>query len=415
MNLLWIAISLLLLPALWIVAWPLRRAQAVHDAQHAYEVEESNDAQNVAIYRRRLASLEQALAQGEIDAKRFEESRLELDRSLLEDTEAQRRSPLKAAKAGRWVVLVTMIALVVASLLWYQREGAQDDLALYAIQHEVMNAPNGSMTMLVERLEGQIAQQPDNPKLWMALFPLYRDSGRFDAAIDALQRLIALEGRQTELLAQLAQMKFFAADRKLTSEVKALADEVLAKAPRQPTVLGLLGIEAFEGGRYEQAIAHWREAIAGFDDEAAAEVLRNGIAIAQQRLGIAPERASVASSAGDGPSLAVKVSLEKGLEERVAPEDTVFVVARDTAGELPPLALERATVADLPLEVILDDSDAMAPSARLSQVDEVQLTVRVSSSGQAMAQPGDLIGQAGPIKLDDQNGPVDIIIDRVVD
>ncbi|WP_227368978.1 c-type cytochrome biogenesis protein CcmI [Halomonas sp. M20] len=415
MNLLWIAFALLLLPALWIVAWPLRRAQAVRDAQHAYEVEESNDAQNVAIYRRRLASLEQALAQGEIDAKRFEESRLELDRSLLEDTEAQRRSPLKAAKAGRWAVLVTMIALVAGSVLWYQQEGAEDDLVLYAIQHEVMNAPDGSRAMLVERLEGQIAQQPDNPKLWMALFPLYRDSGRFDAAIDALQRLITLEGRQTELLAQLAQMKFFAADRKLTGEVKELADEVLAKAPRQPTVLGLLGIEAFEGGRYEQAIAHWREAIAGFNDEAAAEVLRNGIAIAQQRLGITPERASVVSSTENGPSLAVKVSLEKGLKERVAPEDTVFVVARDTAGELPPLALERATVADLPLEVTLDDSDAMAPSARLSLVDEVQLTVRVSSSGQAMAQPGDLTGQAGPIKLGDRNGPVEITIDRVVD
>nr|WP_298414851.1 c-type cytochrome biogenesis protein CcmI [uncultured Halomonas sp.] len=415
MNLLWIAFALLLLPALWIVAWPLRRAQAVHDAQHAYEVEESNDAQNVAIYRRRLASLEQALAQGEMDAKRFEESRLELDRSLLEDTEAQRRAPLKAAKAGRWAVLVTMIAVVLGSLLWYQREGAQDDLALYAIQHEVMNAPNGSMTMLIERLEGQIAQQPDNPKLWIALFPLYRDNGRFDAAIDALERLIALEGRQTELLAQLAQMKFFAADRKLTSEVKELADEVLAKAPRQPTVLGLLGIEAFEGGRYEQAIVHWRKAIAGFDDEAAAEVLRNGIAIAQQRLGITSEGASVASSTESGPSLAVKISLEKGLEGQVAPEDTVFVVARDTAGELPPLALERATVADLPLEVTLDDSDAMAPSARLSQVDEVQLTVRISSSGQAMAQPGDLTGQAGPIKLDDRNGPIEITIDQVVD
>ncbi|WP_048308386.1 c-type cytochrome biogenesis protein CcmI [Halomonas sp. PR-M31] len=428
MNLLWIAFGLLLLPALWIVAWPLRRAQAVHDAQHAYEVEESNDAQNVAIYRRRLISLEQALARGEIDAKRFEESRLELDRSLLEDTEAQRRPPLKAAKAGRWAVLATMIALVVGSLLWYQREGAQDDLALYAIQHEVMNAPDGSMTMLIERLEGQIARQPDNPKLWIALFPLYRDSGRFDAAIDALQRLIALEGRQTELLAQLAQMKFFAADRKLTGEIEELADEVLAKDPRQPTVLGLLGIEAFEDGRYEQAIAHWRKAIAGFDDEASAKVLRDGIAVAQQRLGIAPgeaasdksasEQAAQASNTPDstsGPSIKVNISLEDKLKDQASPEDTVFVVARDVAGELPPLALERATVADLPLEVTLDDSDAMAPSARLSQVDEVQLTVRVSSSGQAMAQPGDLTGQAGPIKLDDKDSPIDIIIDRVVD
>lgn len=425
MNLLWIAFGVLLLPALWIIAWPLRRAQAVRDAQDAYEVEESNDAQNVAIYRRRLASLEQANARGEIDAERFEESRLELDRSLLEDTEAQRRSPLKAAKAGRWAVLLVMIGVVVASLFWYEQEGAEDNLTLYAIQREVMNAPDGSRAMLIDRLEGQIAQQPDNPKLWVALFPLYRDSGRFDAATDALDRLIALEGRQVELLAQLAQMKFFAADRAVTADVKELTDEVLAKDPRQPTVLGLLGIEAFESGRYEQAIAHWRKAIAGFDDEASAKVLRDGIAIAQQRMDIAPEQTAPgqsaskqtnnATSAQSGPSLKVKVSLEDALKDKAAPADTVFVVARDTAGELPPLALERATIADLPLEVTLDDSDAMAPSARLSQVDEVQLTVRVSSSGQAMPQPGDLAGQAGPVKLDDQNDPVEVTIDRVVD
>ncbi|MGC3872793.1 c-type cytochrome biogenesis protein CcmI [Halomonas sp. GXIMD04776] len=415
MNLLWIALGVLLLPALWILAWPLKRARAVHAAQHAYEAEESNDAQNVAVYQRRLASLEQAHSRGEIDAKRFEESRLELDRSLLEDTEAQRRSPLKTATAGRWMVLLAMIAVVVISLLWYQQEGAQDDLALYAIQRDVMSAPDGSVKMLIERLETQIDQQPDNPKLWVALFPLYRDSGQFDEAIDALERLIVLEGRRVELLAQLTQMKFFAADRTLTDEVQNLADEVLAKDPRQPTVLGLLGIEAFEHGRYEQAIAHWRKAIAGFDDEEAAQVLRNGIAIAQQRLGITPERASAATSAGEGPSLAVKVSLDDALKDQAAPGDTVFVVARDSAGELPPLALERATVADLPLEVTLDDSDAMAPSARLSQVDEVQLTVRVSASGQAMPQPGDLAGQAGPIQLDGQNETVDILIDRVVD
>ncbi|SHE61473.1 cytochrome c-type biogenesis protein CcmH [Modicisalibacter ilicicola DSM 19980] len=415
MNLLWIALGLLLLPALWIIALPLRRARAVHEAQHAYEEQDLDAAQNVAVYQRRLASLEQAHARGDIDAKRFEESRLELDRSLLEDTEESRRAPLKAPGAGRWVVPVVMVLVVVASLLWYQREGAQDDLALYTIQREVMNAPNGSMAMLIERLESQIDHQPENPKLWMALFPLYRDSGRLEAAIDALERLIALEGRRVELLAQLAQMKFFAANRTLTAEVQGLVDETLDEDPRQPTVLGMLGIEAFEHGRYEEAIDHWRRAIAGFDDEEAAGVLRNGIAIAQQRLGITPERPNTAGNAATGPSLSVSVSLAESLVERADPQDTVFVVARDSAGELPPLALERATVADLPLEVTLDDSDAMAPSARLSQVDEVRLTVRVSASGQATPQPGDLAGEAGPVALGDQTGPVDIVIDRVVD
>lgn len=414
MNLLWLVLGLLLLPALWLLMLPLRRARAVHDAQQNYEAEARTDKQNVTIYRQRLESLEAARERGEIDAERFAESQLELDRSLLEDTEGQRRVPLKSARSGRILIPLVMVALVVVSLLWYQREGAEGDLALYAVQQEVLNSPDGSLTMLIERLEDQAERQPDNPKVWMSLFPLYRDSGRFDQAAQALQQLIELEGRQVALVAQLAQIKFFANQRTLTDEVRALADEALSKDPRQPTVLGMLGIEAFDQARYEQAIEYWRRAIAGFGEGGSAEALREAINVAQQHMGASAERATSAdANSQQGPSLTVRVSLAEALRERAGPNDTLFIVARDVAGELPPLAIQRATVADLPLEVTLDDGDAMLPQATLSQVDEVRLNVRISSSGQATPQPGDLMGEAGPLTLDGQ-APIEISIDRVV-
>lgn len=412
MNLLWIALGLLLLPALWLIVLPLRRAAEVHDAQQAYETEQRDEAQNVAVYRRRLASLEAARERGEIDATRFEESRLELDRSLLEDTEARRHSPLKSPRAGRVLVPVLLVVLVVTSLVWYQREGAEGDLALFAARQEVANSPDGSLPMLIERFEEQAERQPGNPKVWLSLFPLYRDSGQFEKAIAALEQLIELEGRQVNLLAQLAQMEFFVANRTLTDDVQMLVEEVLEQDPRQPTVLSMLGLEAFDHGRYEEAIDYWRRAIAGMNNPDSAEALRNGIAAAQQRLGIEPEEAG---SGNEGPSLNVSVSLAERLRSLVSEGDTVFVVARDVKSELPPLAIERATVADLPFEVTLDDSDAMAPVASLSKVDEVNLTVRISPSGQAMPQPGDLVGRAGPVTLGDVQGPVSVVIDGIVD
>ena len=63
----------------------------------------------------------------------------------------------------------------------------------------------------------------------------------------------------------------------------------------------------------------------------------------------------------------------------------------------------------------LDDDDAMAPQARLSQVAELRLTVRVSASGEATPQPGDLIGEAGPVTLGEADSPIDVTIDRVVE
>ncbi|MBR9879274.1 MAG: c-type cytochrome biogenesis protein CcmI [Gammaproteobacteria bacterium] len=415
MNLLWLGIALVLLPALWLVILPLRRTRPLHDAQQAFEAKQRTDAQNVAVYRQRLASLETAHARGELDTARVEEGRLELERSLLEDTQVRRRTPLKSPQAGRLLVPLVMVALVVASLLWYQREGAEGDLALYAVHQEVRNSPDGSLTMLIERLEEQAKRQPDNPKVWMSLFPLYRDGNRGRDAIAAIERLIELEGRQPSLLAQLAQIQFFVANRSLTDEVQALVDEILGQDPRQPTVLGMLGIHAFDRARYEEAIDYWRRAIAGFDDPGSAEALREGIAVAQQRLDASSDQVDAHQAAQDGASLAVRVGLAESLRERAAPGDTVFVIARDVAGELPPLAVERVTVSDLPLELTLGDNDAMTPRARLSQVNEVRLTVRVSASGEATPQLGDLVGEAGPVTLGESDSPVEISIDRIVE
>ncbi len=409
MTALWIAFALLLVPALWLLVLPLRRAGAVARALADDEAGERTNRQNVAVYRRRLASLEAARGRGEIDDARFEEDRLELERSLLDDTEASRRASLKPAGDGRWLVPVAMVALVVASAAWYHWEGAEGDLALYRLQQQVMADPEASLPQLIERLEAEAARQPDNPNVWRSLFPLYRDSGRVAQADRALTRLLELEGRRPWLLAELAQLRYFAAGRELSPNVQALIDEALAADPAQPTVLGLLGIEAFESADYEAAIDHWRRAIAGMNDAESAEALRQGIRTAQRRLGQPPE-------AADGPGLRVRVSLSPELADRLDADTAVFVVARDAAGELPPLAVARTTLGALPTTLTLDDGDAMAPMARLSQVDEARLVARVSASGQADPRPGDLVGRHAPVAVGEGDGdPVELIIDTIVE
>ncbi|MEQ6917113.1 c-type cytochrome biogenesis protein CcmI [Halomonas aquatica] len=414
MTLLWIALALLLLPALWLLVTPLRRAASVSAAQRDFEANDRTTDQNLAIYRRRLASLEAAHERGDIDAGRVEEDRLELERSLLEDTEHLERAPLKPAGSGKLMVPVVMVAVVLASVIWYLQEGAEGDLALYMVQQQVMNDPEASLPVLIQRLEEQADRQPDNPNVWRSLFPLYRDSGRIDAATRTLERLVELEGRQPWLLAELAQIRYFAAGREMTDDVQTLVDEVLAMDSSQPTVLGMLGIDAFDDGDFEAAIGHWRRAIAGMQDPNAAEALREGIRVAQRRLGVAPGEA--APAAAEGPGIAVRVRLADDLDGRLGADASVFVVARDLAGELPPLAVVRARLGELPLTVVLDDADAMAPMARLSQVDRARLMVRVSRSGEATPQPGDLFGTLEGVAVGDTDGdPVEVLIDRVVE
>jgi cytochrome c-type biogenesis protein CcmH len=106
------------------------------------------------------------------------------------------------------------------------------------------------------------------------------------------------------------------------------------------------------------------------------------------------------------------VRLAPELKAQASPDDTVFVFARAAQGPPMPLAVKRATVRELPLAFALDDSMAMAPNLQISGFPRVVVTARVSKSGSATPQPGDLQGASVPVANDAAN--VTIVIDSVV-
>jgi cytochrome c-type biogenesis protein CcmH len=101
------------------------------------------------------------------------------------------------------------------------------------------------------------------------------------------------------------------------------------------------------------------------------------------------------------PAVAVSgtVRLAPAFQDKVQPGDTVFVFARAVEGSRMPLALVRKQVKDLPFQFTLDDSTAMSPASKISGAQKVIVGARVSKSGNAMPQPGDLSVQSSPVAL----------------
>ena len=122
--------------------------------------------------------------------------------------------------------------------------------------------------------------------------------------------------------------------------------------------------------------------------------------------------ASGQASVAAGPKLQVEVSLAEPLWREADVNHSLFVYAKAASGPPMPLAVKRLKVADLPLTVTLDDSLAMTPEMRLSNFPRVIVGARISPSGQATPQSGDLEGETGPLAPADQTS-VKVLIERV--
>jgi len=112
-----------------------------------------------------------------------------------------------------------------------------------------------------------------------------------------------------------------------------------------------------------------------------------------------PHSAEAAPTADKAAAtMKVTVSLSPEMAKKAAPDDVVFIFARAAQGPRMPLAIVRKQVKDLPTTVVLDDTQAMSPGMNLSSVPEVVVVARISKSGDAKAQNGDLEGTSAPLK-----------------
>jgi cytochrome c-type biogenesis protein CcmH len=375
----WLGAGLLLLAALSFLLIPTLRGRR-------QQQEEDRTALNVALYQERVAELAAQHAAGVLDDAQLASGRDEAARELLADTEGA-EAP-RQGHLGKVLPLLAAVLVPVVALGLYLHFGAADKVEL---TQEFAAAPK-TMEEMTTRLERAVQAQPDSAEGLYFLGRAYMAEQRPADAAKAYERAVALAGRQPELLGQWAQALYFAANKQWNAQVQALTDEALKADPNEVTSLGLRGIAAFEGERYQEAIDYWNRLLAQLPEgDASRAALQGGIDRAAERLGGNTDKPETPVAA----RLKVRVELAPALKDKVKPDDTVFIFARATNGPPMPLAAKRVTVAQLPLEVELSDADAMMPQMKLSDFAEVQLVARVSRAGQPTH--GEWIGQGAPL------------------
>ena len=375
----------------------------------------------LAPFKRQLADLEQAHAAGTLSPAQRDAERASLERRLLDmllhDSAVEAPAPAKPS----WALLAGLLVLVLVLAIG----GYAYNRSANPPQSEEEGAGGGAdqaqVAAMVEQLAERMQQNPNDADGWAMLARSYSVMQRNEDALAAYQKAIALRKDDAGLLVDYADTLAVKNQHSLQGEPMALITRALKLNPDHIKGLALAGADAFERKDFALAVKYWsRIQAVGAPDNALVQRVSSSLQEARKLAGLpaqaapaaaqsnSPAQAGAGPAVSGGPSVSGTVSLSPELRAKANPDDTVFIFAKAAPNGRMPLAAERKQVKDLPYQFTLDDSKSMSPQARLSSATQVVISARISKSGNAIAQPGDLQGQSAPVALGAKDLRIDI-------
>ena len=387
--------------------------------------------------KQQLAQLKELHATGVLPEAEFLEGKSNLERRILDLVLAAAPAAVPVATAAPAAAAVVhaapaaakpsglllaglavgVVAMAAAGYMW-KGVPAQDAAPADAAQAAPADgkpAPHATnsdqIAAMADKLAQRLKDKPDDVEGWSMLARSYSVLGKHDLALKAYEKAVSLRKDDPTLLADYADSMAVNSNDSLEGEPMKLVERALKLDPKNLKALYLAGTAAYNKKDYANAVKIWETlvAVGPAGNVFAREV---GPAIAEARslagmpaaampLDAAPKAGALTGSASVvAGTLSGTVTLAASLAKQAQPDDTVFVFARAAEGSRMPLAILRKQVKDLPIRFNLNDSMAMSPASALSSTSgKVIVGARISKSGNAMPQPGDLAGQSQPVAV----------------
>jgi cytochrome c-type biogenesis protein CcmH len=401
---------------------------------------------DISVLKKQLLQLTELRDAGALTPDQFEQSKIQIERKILDcvmsgevaavtepgsisalpTASAQEQAPaaLKRRPPMRLMAGLAALIVVVASAGYILtrtaepvtsagEEAAAPDATGAAQPHATNSEQMGAM---MDKLAARLKENPGDAGGWAMLARSYGVLGRSAEAVDAYAKALALSKNDAGLMVDYADALAVKNNRSLAGEPMKLITRALKLDPRNVKALAMAGTDAFDRKDYRTAVKHWEQVVEfGGPDNLFVQQIQAGLAEARQLAGLPPAPAaassgllavppttvpaSTAAVAATGGTIQGTVTLAAALIREAKPEDTVFIFARAAEGPRMPLAILRRQVKDLPINFTLDDSMAMSPAANLSKAGRVTVGARISRSGNAIPEKGDLAGQSAPVTV----------------
>ena len=407
----WISAALLLVLALALVLPALLKSKSSADNSTGDAAQA-----NLSVLRSQLTQLDADFAAGSINADQFALAKSDIERRALEE-ESSPEAAVAPARSTRtaWVLGLTipLLALSVYGFLGNIQALDPANLQAKAENDPTPEQIEAMVSAFAARLEAVPANEAPDPKAWEMLARSYAAMQKFPEANKAYKRAVELNPGNAQIIADHADVLAMLQGQSMVGEPTILFERALVLDPNNLKALALAGSAAFEKKDFAKAVQFWEKASKlappGSD-------FAKGLASSVDEARAASGAPKVAAKSAPTPvatpaSIQGIVSLSPTLKSKVAPDDTVFIFARAAQGPRMPLAILKRKANELPITFTLDDSTAMADELKLSKFELVIVGARVSKSGNAIPQSGDLVGQSASVKAG--GGKLALVIDSI--
>jgi len=371
---------------------------------------------NAVIYREELDKLEAEHTAGVMISSDYEIAHAEMRQRLFQDTIEEDDQEV-AGSTKKTAIGLCIFIILLSSALYF----SFGDVIRIAQRGSEQPVTQEGIEKMVAEFAIKMEKDPSNLKGWAMLARSYRILGRNEDAAKAYARAGNFIDSDPQLLADYADVLAANANGNFAGKPLQLINQALKLDPDNLMALWLSGTAAYSVNNYKAAVKTWeRLAKQVPPDSDEGRAIQGSIADARAKGGLAatsplstpaPILAPTPSSnASSGKVISGKIELSTELKSKIKSGDIVMVIARKP-GERMPVAVLRVPVGDFPMSFALNDSLAMNPSAPLSQLTEASVEVRISKTGMAKPEVGDLISTVQTIQVGSKNAR--LLIDRV--
>ena len=365
---------------------------------------------NAAIYKEEIAKLEKERSEGLIDGATYEISHAEMRQRLFQDTSEDDGVAVLGSPKKTIIALTIFIPVIAAAMYFWL--GSAQQIADGGAKQQVAQQ---DVEKMVAGLAAKMEQDPSNLKGWAMLARSYKVMGRPKDAEKAYDRAGSYLDTDPQLLADYADVSASNANGSFEGKPQAIINRALKADPNNMMALWLAGTADYNRGDYKGAVQVWgRLAKLLPADSEDMKMIQGSIMEARGKANLPPEplvsQATSPVAAVSSKNINGTVEINPDLKSRIKPDYIVRVIARAPGARMP-VAIMRGKAADLPLRFVLNDALAMTPDALISNLSEATIEVRISKSGQAKAEPGDLYSEIQTVKVGTNN--LKVVVDQV--